>query len=149
MDGVILLCAVILASALALVYREAFRRSGLPILALAGAVLCWFTVRIHMIGRPHLVTMLLIVLWVGELERMKEGRSRRWWLLPLLMLLWVNLHGAFIAGFVVWGIYLVGWLWEWRFPSGPEDRPAGSFRAFHARQPFRMGHLGQQLRVRG
>jgi hypothetical protein len=28
------------------------------------------------------------------------------------MVVWVNLHGAFIAGFVIGALYLAGWLWE-------------------------------------
>jgi hypothetical protein len=52
--------------------------------------------------------LLLVVLWTGELERFESGESKRWWLFPLLMVFWANLHGAFIAGFVIWGAYLVG-----------------------------------------
>ena len=32
---------------------------------------------------------------------------RRLWYLPVLMLLWVNLHGGFVLGFALLGLYLL------------------------------------------
>jgi hypothetical protein len=55
------------------------------------------------------------------LESMRCGRLDRWWLLPLLMLPWANLHGAFIAGFATWILFGLGLAWDmvWRrFPKG-------------------------------
>ncbi len=39
------------------------------------------------------------------------------------MLIWVNTHGAFIAGFVVLGTYVVDWIWE--FLQGRSRREMG------------------------
>jgi hypothetical protein len=44
------------------------------------------------------------------------------------MLVWANTHGAFIAGFVIWGIYLAAGFWEaWMsrqgFPTQVEETP--------------------------
>jgi len=39
--------------------------------------------------------------------------TKRLWALPLLMLLWVNIHGGFLIGFVLWGIFLLGAGWTW------------------------------------
>jgi hypothetical protein len=51
------------------------------------------------------------------------------------MLLWANLHGAFIAGFVIWGVYLVGEAWDRRpggaATAGIEDLPIESAPASH------------------
>jgi hypothetical protein len=35
------------------------------------------------------------------------------WLLPLLMLVWVNVHGGFLIGLVLLGIFLLGAAWTW------------------------------------
>jgi hypothetical protein len=43
-----------------------------------------------------------------RLEDIHNGSSRDWWSLPILMLVWVNLHGMFVLGMIVLGIYLVG-----------------------------------------
>ena len=42
------------------------------------------------------------------------------WLLPLLMLVWVNVHGGFLLGFVLLGIYWLSAAWQWL--SLKEDR---------------------------
>jgi hypothetical protein len=35
------------------------------------------------------------------------------WALPVLMVLWVHVHGGFLVGFVLLGIFWVGSVWEW------------------------------------
>jgi hypothetical protein len=35
------------------------------------------------------------------------------WLLPLLMLLWVNVHGGFLLAFVLLGLYWPRAAWQW------------------------------------
>lgn len=112
LNGVVLLCALLIATTFTLVYRQVLQRSGMALLSMILAVFAAVTASIHWLARPHLWTMLMVVLWVGELERLRHGDRRGWWRLPLLMILWVNLHGAFIAGFAIWLIYGAGWLWE-------------------------------------
>jgi hypothetical protein len=46
------------------------------------------------------------------LERVRTGRKTPVWVFGLVMLLWANTHGAFIAGFVCWGAYLSGEVFE-------------------------------------
>ena len=90
-------------------------------MAISASVLHWLT-------RPHLFTFLLVAIWVISLERMRNRQSSRWWLLPLSMLFWVNLHGAFIAGFAILLIYWVGYLWDFVFIK--EDDFRASTRLF-------------------
>jgi hypothetical protein len=58
--------------------------------------------------RPHIFTYLFSALWIVILERINGDKPRQWWLLPVVMLLWVNMHGMFVLGIIIWGIYLVG-----------------------------------------
>ncbi len=63
-------------------------------------------------ARPHLVTLLFTALFLYLLERgadqgFAQFRKWLWIVLPLVMLAWVNMHGGFIIGFLIWGIYLV------------------------------------------
>lgn len=54
--------------------------------------------------RPQMLTLWLASVFLYILER-----CRAWlWLLPLLMLLWVNLHSGYAVGIVVIATYLVG-----------------------------------------
>jgi hypothetical protein len=108
LNGVVWFCALLIAVTFTLMYRQALQRSGVILVALGMAILGAATASLHWLARPHIFTILLVVLWVAELERIRGGELTTWWRLPILMLLWVNLHGAFIAGFVIWGIYLIG-----------------------------------------
>lgn len=63
---------------------------------------------IHVLPRPHLFTYLFTALWIVSLERITSDRHRAWWILPLPMASWVNVHGMFVPGVIIWGIYLVG-----------------------------------------
>src|SRR5438093_2223947 len=63
---------------------------------------------IHWLARPHIFSLFLTVIWYAILDRYQYQGKDRLYLLPLLMLLWVNLHGAFVTGFVLLGIYLTG-----------------------------------------
>ena len=112
LDGVVLLCAALIASTFTLLYACGARRSGTRLIALGWVMLAAAASSLHWLARPHLFTMLLVVLWTDGLERLRRGESTRRWHLPALMLLWVNLHGAFIAGFVIWGAYSVGYVWQ-------------------------------------
>ena len=125
MHGVVLLSALLLALTVTEVFRQGCRRSGLILAPMLLAAWAATAANVHWLARPHLWTMLMIVLWSGHLERLRRGESRRWWPLPLLMLLWANLHGAFIAGFVVWITYGVGYAWNRLSTPSDEEYPRG------------------------
>src|SRR5437870_4582226 len=63
---------------------------------------------IHWLARPHIFSLFLTVIWYAILDRYQYQGKDRVYLLPFLMLLWINLHGAFVTGFVLLGIYLIG-----------------------------------------
>jgi len=42
------------------------------------------------------------------MEKVRTGQSRAWWLFPVLMLFWVNIHGMFLLGILIWLAYLIG-----------------------------------------
>jgi len=123
LNGAILLSALVIATALWLVYVRSSqgRKTFFPLL-LVGA-LTLLTSSIHWLARPHIFTFLLLALWVIVLEQMKKGKTRLWWLLPLLMLAWVNLHGAFIAGFATWLLYALGLVWDKLWFKSEESEP--------------------------
>ncbi len=105
LDGVVWLSALVVASTFTLLFVQAWKRSGLILIALGMATWAVAAASLHFLTRPHLWTMLFLTLWMWGLETLRRGRGFRWWLLPPLMWLWANTHGAFVAGFVVWGVY--------------------------------------------
>src|SRR5438132_1852136 len=63
---------------------------------------------LHWLARPHIFSLVLTVVWYGILNTYQYTGKDRLYLLPFLMLLWVNLHAGFILGFVLLGVYLTG-----------------------------------------
>jgi hypothetical protein len=57
--------------------------------------------------RPQTYSFLLFAAFYWVLVKYREHRTDKLWILPILMVLWVNLHGAFILGLGLIGLYLV------------------------------------------
>lgn len=108
LSGVVLLTALLVTIVWAVVFYEANRRANNLFVSLFITALGIAVSMIHVLPRPHLFTYLFTALWIAALERITADRPQAWWTLPLLMLFWVNLHGMFVLGITIWGIYLVG-----------------------------------------
>jgi hypothetical protein len=108
LNGVVLLTGIIIISVWMVTFRESMNRSNSLFVSLIMTVLAVTTSQIHVLPRPHVFTYLLAAIWISILEQVDEERLYARWALPLLMLLWVNLHGMFVLGIGIWGIYLVG-----------------------------------------
>jgi hypothetical protein len=97
---------------------------------------------IHFLARPHVVSWLFTIGWFWVLEASEKdcdlGVKRSWllWLLPLTMLVWVNVHGGFLVGFVLLGIDWVcaGWGWLSRSLTVTEGRFEEGLRKIRAGQ---------------
>ncbi len=55
---------------------------------------------IYLAASPNTSTMLFCVIFYGECLK-----KTRWFLLPVIMVLWANLHGGFVLGFLIVGIF--------------------------------------------
>jgi len=58
--------------------------------------------------RPETMSWIFIALILYLLERYCRGQSSPLWILPLIHLLWVNMQGLFILGWVILGCFIVG-----------------------------------------
>jgi len=112
LDGVVLLTALVIAASFGLTLTRAVKRSGSLLIGLAITLLAAGAASLHWLTRPHIFTFLLLALWLQVLVSIQEGKAWHWIWMPAIMLLWVNLHGAFIAGFAVWLLVLAGMGWE-------------------------------------
>lgn len=108
LNGVVLLTAIVIAFTFTLTYREMIRKNVYRILAFVLTILAAYASSLHWLTRPHVFTFLFTAIWAYLLENEKSKS----WLYPLIMLVWVNTHGAFIAGFVILGGHIAGWLWD-------------------------------------
>jgi hypothetical protein len=119
LNGVILLAVILIAVTFTLVFRETFINSQSYVLAFSLVFLMIPATMFHWLARPHLFSWLALAIWLPRMDRLARGETGNIWQFPLLMLLWANLHGGFIIGFLVWGAYLAGWLIE--YPAKKAD----------------------------
>jgi len=63
--------------------------------------------------RPQMISFLLLALFLVLLDRYTESRKKKYLIpIPILMLVWVNLHAGYALGFAVIGIYIAGDIFE-------------------------------------
>lgn len=100
--GVVVLTAACFGAAVGLLTWFLSRRlEPLPavIAALAGAVL----VLPHLLARPHVLALPLMVLWCGALMAARDDERGPPWVLLPVMVLWANLHASFLFGIALAG----------------------------------------------
>jgi hypothetical protein len=113
LNGVVWLTALVVSLTSVLLFRHAYFRSGNLPLALLLVLLSLCAATVHLLARPHIISWLLVFVWWKILEQvLMDGSTRRLVWLPLLMIVWVNVHGAFLLGFILTGIALASALWE-------------------------------------
>jgi hypothetical protein len=95
--GLVATTALCVAGALALLVRELLR-SLPPIYAMIATALAWDFAQLHLLARPHMFTLPILVVWVAALVQARSaGRAPSLRVVPL-MTLWANLHGSFMLG---------------------------------------------------
>jgi hypothetical protein len=97
MQGLVVICAALIAATAFLVVRHCFWKGTDALTAL---VLFQFWVgasSIHFLARPHLFSLLFLAcsLWLIDHDR-RRSTPLVWLIIPLTIL-WVNLHGGFVA----------------------------------------------------
>ena len=108
LNGVVFFSAVLIALTFALVFRMMLARGASLGIAVVLLLLSVCASSIHFLTRPHLLSWLFTLIAFVALDGFEtDSRSRRLHWLPLIMLVWVNLHGGFLVGFVLQGIYLI------------------------------------------
>jgi hypothetical protein len=110
-NGIVLLAAALIATTLWLLHRQLLAEGNDLLLSTALTLAAAFACSVHWLARPHLFTHVLAVVFAWQLRWFDLGRLRKRQLfscLVPLMLLWVNLHGAFFTGFVIIGTFLLG-----------------------------------------
>ena len=121
LNGPVWFTAIVIAAVFALLFRLLIQRGADLMIALWFWLLAVSASTIHFLARPHVLSWLFAVIsfWIldsieRESDPSRNGQSRfRLWLLPLLMLLWVNVHGGFVLEFVLLGVFWLGALWTW------------------------------------
>ena len=112
--GLELLVLVLASAILIALYALAAIRSGNSKAAFVATAAVFLLATASFNLRPQMLGYLFLILTFIVLERFRQGKRRGIWVLPALMLVWVNAHGSWIIGLGVIGIYLVSGLTEFR-----------------------------------
>jgi len=107
-SGLIILKSFVFALMFGLVFNMMLRRN-------INILVCFMFTLIMMIGnvngwtiRPHMFTSLfLVILFYIYIEFKHHKKQKALRFLPLIFLLWINLHGGFIIGFIFLGICII------------------------------------------
>jgi hypothetical protein len=103
--GLNLATALLVTAAFWLVYLQlegsAYLKAFVLVMAAAASHVYWS-------ARPQLVSFFLAAVFAYVVHQFRWRGHDRLWLLPVLMVLWVNLHGGFAIGFLLLLFTLVG-----------------------------------------
>jgi len=115
LPAVAVLAGLLLATTYALLARFMLRRGVDPLLAYLATTIGAALGAGHWVARPHLFSLLLSLLL---LEMLESPKPRPLWQYVLFFALWANIHGGFVFGLILIGVYLAGALAEW-IAAGP------------------------------
>lgn len=127
LNAVVWFTAIVIAAVFGWMFRLLILRGTSLFFALLLVLLSMWASMIHFLARPHVLSWLFTLAWFWILDSTERAsfqqsphrRQRRLWLLPILMLLWVNLHGGFLLGFALLALYWLASLWTW---AAADDR---------------------------
>ena len=125
LTGLVAVTAIIIASTFLILYHEIVKQGAMRLPTLMLVIWGLAITSLNWAIRPHAISMLLFMVWITWADRLARGEGGRWWKFPLLMLLWVNLHGEFIAGILVLLAYCAGWLWDYLTDRANSDLRIG------------------------
>ncbi len=109
LNGVVFFSALIIAASFAVTLRFTLRHGANLVITLFLLILSLGASGVHFLARPHVLSWVLAVIWFELLDSAASHRAVKHLLwLPLVMLLWVNLHGGFVLGFALLAMYLIG-----------------------------------------
>jgi hypothetical protein len=140
LNGVVLLTSLIIAATFSWTFFLLLGSETNFMVALILTLLAAASSAIHFLARPHVISWFFTLIWFSVLESLEHrgarpGSARRsspkLWLLPPLMIVWVNLHGGFLTGLFLVGIYWTAAVWQYfhlksdRFEDALEQIRAG------------------------
>ena len=100
-------CVLVYAFLPVLLFRRMVRMGAGLLPAFVLTLIAYLVLWSHALARPHIVTYVFFALFLERLDDHRTGRLPSWrlWWLPLLALVWCNVHGGFVAGIGLVGIF--------------------------------------------
>jgi signal transduction histidine kinase len=103
--GLSLAVAALATLAFVFVYRQSV---GNPFLRAFGVVWGAITSSVVWVARPQIISFFLAALVAYLLDRYKRHDGRTLWWLPLIVLIWANVHGGYAIAFILMLCYVIG-----------------------------------------
>ena len=110
-NGFVLIAASLIATCFWLLHHQLVAEGCHPVLAAGLVLAAMLACSMHWLARPLLFTHLFTLVFAWALRWFQQGRisaRRLFILLTPLMVLWANLHGAFMTGLVLIAMYAAG-----------------------------------------
>lgn len=111
LNGVVLLTLLLILGTLFIIYRLLMHWNANFFVITLSITLVTCLTTVHWLARPHIFTMFFTALVFYFLELAKEKKFY-YYLIPPVMIFWVNVHPGFISGFFMIALYFVGNLVE-------------------------------------
>ncbi len=109
LTAVVIFSSLIIAVTFALLFHLLCREGRTLWSALGVTLLAIAASSPSLSARPHVFTILLALVFFSIVRSHARDRSpRRLWVLLPLMVLWANLHGGFVMGFIIVGAFCIG-----------------------------------------
>ncbi len=121
LTGIVIFFSFLISLIFYLEYKIVRRETGHPVAVIAITLLVLASASAVFMARPHIFSMLMFLLWYFILDLYQYRNRNYLYVLPVLMFFWINLHGAFILGFILTGSYMLGNLLKALFSKGSEQ----------------------------
>jgi hypothetical protein len=121
LKGVVLAAALAACASVTLVLRHALWRGANSFVALAACLMGAGASSIHYLARPHVFTLGLLAASLWILERDRRRPTPAVWLLIPISVLWVNVHGGFLALLVCLVVLAIGTALETLLGAAPRS----------------------------
>jgi len=108
LTAVVIAFSLIIAASIYIFFKIVRTEGNNVLLSVAASITFVALTKVHWLARPHIFSLIILLVWYHLLNDFQYRNKNRLWLLPLIMLLWVNLHGGFIIGLGITGIYFAG-----------------------------------------
>jgi len=121
MAAVLAVSTFVLCLTFALLFRVVRSQCGNDFIAIGVTMLAVAGSSLHFVARPHLFTLLFAVILYSVLERTQTSGGRWLFTVPVLVLMWANLHAGFLAGIIIIGAFACGRLIRFLVAPQAED----------------------------
>jgi len=122
LKGIVFLCGAMLAALITVMLRTMLTAGADILFSIVMVLFASNALSLHYHARPHLFTLLFLAITAWIVTRDRQQSTRWIWLLPLLTVLWVNLHPGFAILFAYLGVLVAGSAIEWKLGNGSRAR---------------------------